>query len=98
MENVLVVWTKRGSVEEAEKIIKLEIGRQYGFSESEFDKTDNGFSFLFDDETNCEASFSFTPCIDRSLKISVCATWAWDAIDLYHLTQRCSDKIEGIIS
>lgn len=88
MDNKLVVWvyyTPEGK-EIIEKSIKSKLHYEFYITDRDLNSTDNGFKFLFDDETGGEIEISFV--VERSnLGICISGTHAWEVVQLYELVQ-----------
>ncbi|MEJ8548189.1 hypothetical protein, partial [Brevibacillus borstelensis] len=83
MENKLVMWA--GNAEDKDSLvnnIKGHLDVEYLIKVREFTETDNGFRFLFDDETGSEIEISFYQQQDN-LSVSVAGNCSWDVIRLY---------------
>lgn len=86
MNNKLTLWYEPSREDRIKAEIKAEIQKHYSFADSEFEPVENGFRFLFDDETNGEIEVTFTkePNI-TSLKVTVEVTWSWEVMEIYNL-------------
>lgn len=83
MNNQLTVWYKGDNLEQLQNEIKGSIKQEYGFSETEFEPIENGFEFIFDDETNGEIEITFIVEKD-AVKVTVAGTWSWEVIEVYN--------------
>lgn len=84
MENKLVCWA--GNAEDKNllvKCIKEHLDTGYLIKQRELMETDNGFRFLFDDETGSEIKITFNQLQD-SLYISVAGNCSWDVVRLHN--------------
>ncbi|PAD72844.1 hypothetical protein [Paenibacillus campinasensis] len=81
--NKLTLWYEVGKREEVKSEVKKNIQQHYSFSDSEFESIDDGFKFLFDDETNGEIAIRFNE-EKNALAVTVEGTWSWEVIEIYN--------------
>ena len=82
MNNKLTLWYEIEKKQAVIEEVKSNIEERYCFTESELEKIENGFKFLFDDETNGEIEITFTED-NNAFKVSVEGTWSWEVIEIY---------------
>jgi len=82
MNNKLTLWYGIEKKETVVEEIKSNIQQRYSLSESEFENIDDGFKFLYDDETNGEIAITFNE-ENIGFKVSVEGTWSWEVIEIY---------------
>jgi len=84
MENKLVLWA--GSAQERDSLaqsIKQHLDNAYAIKERELTTTDDGFSFLFDDETHSTIEISFGQHFGE-LIVTISGCCSWDVVRLYN--------------
>ncbi|QJD87887.1 hypothetical protein [Cohnella herbarum] len=85
MNNQFTLWYEPSKANEVRGVVRENVKRKYGFSESEFVSIGGGFKFLFDDETNGEIAITFEE--DKNgFRVTVAGTWSYEVIDVYHNT------------
>ena len=84
MDNKLTLYYDRKvwGREELKNHVKGTLNDRYCFEDSEFDSIDDGFKFLYDDETNGEIAITFSEDKD-SIKVSVKGSWPWEVLEIY---------------
>lgn len=82
MNNKLTLWYEIEKKQAVIDEVKSNIQQRYGFSDSEFETTEDGFKFLYDDETNGEIAIKYSED-NKGFKVAVEGTWPWEVLEIY---------------
>ena len=90
MENRLEFWVESSELmkEFAEKEIKHALLRDYCIDEHNLKEDEQGFTFLFDDETHGNARIEFEENKGH-LGIKILADHSWECIPIYEMALAC---------
>ncbi|MNC04937.1 hypothetical protein D3C75_523890 [compost metagenome] len=91
MENVLIIWLNGTLADVAKQSVKSALSRDYSIEECDLQPTENGFEFIFDDETggNARIEFIYDARWEPLLSIKITTDLFWESIRLYELVQGC---------
>lgn len=84
MENRLVYWVGVGLDGTVQKLIKMKLEQAYSITERNTTPTEQGFKFVFDDETHGDIEIQFE-VVGTNLKISIYGDHAWEVGTMYEL-------------
>ncbi|OKP95085.1 hypothetical protein [Paenibacillus sp. P46E] len=88
MENVLIIWLNGALADVAKQTVRSALSRSYSIEDRDLQQVDNGFEFIFDDETGGNARIEFIND-DPHLSVKITTDFSWEAIPLYDLVQDC---------
>ncbi|MEK4141784.1 hypothetical protein NST48_12595 [Paenibacillus sp. FSL M7-0547] len=91
VQNSLVVWLNKTHGETAESTIKGALKRDFNIDEHDLESDENGFEFLFDDETGGKARIDFIQDDKNAFGIKVSGDHSWECIQIYELIQGSFD-------
>lgn len=91
MENVLIIWIEKvhGENEGMEQAVKDALIRDYKLEIGDFEKDEDGFIFLFDDETAGYAKIHFLRDDKNAFGIKINTDFSWDCVEIYRTLQNC---------
>lgn len=84
MENKLVIWTVKSNIDELQSDIKNELYKQYELTKNDFELTEKGFEFLFDDVTSGNIQIDFVKN-GQFIRVEVLGDHASETIEVCNL-------------
>ncbi|MGG1659528.1 hypothetical protein [Brevibacillus sp. NRS-1366] len=97
MENKLTTWIHSSFADDIINKIKETIKKEYLLKDYEITPIDNGFAFMFDDESTGEIQISIKEQKDTH-SIQITGEFDWEVVDVYTRIQTLlTDIVEGAV-